>query len=61
MCLKLFVLLAVITTSSLYSNRAGMRKRLAELGFMADIQDTRKCKVAGHHLQHDVHGFVGIF
>jgi hypothetical protein len=23
-------------------------RRLAELGFMADIQDTRKCKVAGH-------------
>jgi hypothetical protein len=31
--------------SSLYSNRAGMRKRLAELGFMADMQDTRNAKL----------------
>jgi hypothetical protein len=36
--------------SSLYSNRAGVRKRLGEVGFMAaDASDTRKCKVAGHH------------
>jgi hypothetical protein len=27
----------------------GSAKKLAELGFMADTQDTRKCKAAGYH------------
>jgi hypothetical protein len=31
--------------SSLYSNRAGMHKELAELGFMAAVQDTRNAKM----------------
>jgi hypothetical protein len=35
--------------SSLYGSAAGMRKRLAELGYMTDVQDTKK--VAGHHLK----------
>jgi hypothetical protein len=40
---------SALDSSSMYSNRAGMRKRLTELGFMAGAYDTRKCKVAGHH------------
>jgi hypothetical protein len=34
---------AGLTSSSLYSNRAGMHKRLTELGFMAGAYDARKC------------------